>query len=80
MKEKKLDKDESLAKISAIIKNHFEQIGRENVEDIDVTRQELIEDIDEILNQTEISVKHMVIERLNLDNEVKKELKGRWKA
>ena len=76
---KKLDKDTALAKISAIIGKHFEQIGRENVEDVDATRQELIEDIDEILNDVEISTKHIIVEKLQLDDEIKEELKDKWK-
>jgi len=75
---KKLDKDTALAKISAIIKKHFEDIGREIVDDVETSKDELIDEIDEILNQTEISVKHLVIEKLELDNEIKKELKYKW--
>ncbi len=78
--EKKYDKDESLAKIKARISLFYENIGREIIEDSDAEQKQLIEDIDGILNQTEISAKHLVIEKLELDNEVKKELKGRWKA
>ena len=75
---KKLDKDESLAKIKAMINKYYEDIGREIIDDSEGAKQELIEEIDEVLNQTEISVKHLVIEKLELDNEVKKDLKYKW--
>ena len=75
---KKLDKDESLAKIKAMINKYYEDIGREIIDDSEGAKQELIEEIDEVLNQTEISVKHLVIEKLDLDNEVKKDLKYKW--
>jgi len=83
MKEKKkYDKDEALAKISVLIKKHYETIGREGGEDIEIdeAKQELIEKIEEILDNTKISIKHLVIERLEENDEVKKSLKGRWKA
>lgn len=76
----KFDKDTSLAKISARIKKHFEQIGRDMIEDINIKQKELIEDIDEILSKTEISARHLIIEQLEIDSEVKDELKGLWKA
>lgn len=75
---KKLDKETALAKISAIIKKHFEDVGREVVDDIEMAKDELIDRIEEVLNQTDISVKHLVVEKLEIDNEVKKELKERW--
>ncbi len=77
---KKLDKETALAKISALIKKHFEDIGREIVDDVEIAKDELIDEIDGILNQTEISVKHLIIEKLEVDEEMKKSLKGRWKA
>ncbi len=79
MNGKKYNKDEALAKIKAKISDFYEKVGRDIIE-IDEERQNLIDSIDEILNQTDISVKHLVIERLELDSEVKKGLKGIWKA
>lgn len=77
---KKLDKETALAKIKAMISKYYEDIGRTIVEDTEETKQELIDEIDDILNQTEISMRHLIVEKLELDNEVKKNLKGRWKA
>ena len=79
MTEKKLDKDTALAKIKAVINKYYEEVGRNIVEDIDESKQELIDRIDEILNQSEISTKHLVIEKLELDDEIKDSLKGKWK-
>lgn len=70
--DKKLSQEEALAKIKALISSHFENVGREMFEDADLERRELIDDIDDVLNQTDISVKHLIIEKLELD-----ELKGR---
>ncbi len=77
---KKIDKETALARISVIIGKHFENVGRELVEDVELAKEELIIEIEGILKQTEISVKHLVIERLDADNEIKEELKHRWKA
>ena len=76
----KYNKETALAKVKVLIKNFYERVGREIIADIEIEKQDLIDDIDDILNKTDISVKHLVIERLELDNEVKEELKGRWKA
>lgn len=80
MEKKKYDKDTSLAKIKILISNFYEKCGREMVEDIEITRREVIDDIDEILNSTNLSSRHLIIERLEADEEVKDELKGLWKA
>jgi hypothetical protein len=77
---KKFDKDTALAKVSTLIKKHYEDIGREEIIEIDMVQQELVENIEEILNNTDISVKHLVIERLEADDEIKNSLKGRWEA
>jgi len=63
----KFTKDEALAKIKSLISNYFENIGREMMEDTDITRRELIDDIDNILNDTDISSKQLIIERFKLD-------------
>ncbi len=76
----KYNKDESLAKIKVLISNFYERVGRDVISDVEIEKQDLIDDIDDILNLTKISVKHLVIERLEADDEIKKELKGRWKA
>lgn len=79
MENKKYDKDTSLAKISALISSFYERKGREDVIEIDAEREELIEEIDDILGNTEISTRHLVVEKLQLDEEVKKSLKEKWK-
>lgn len=79
MNKKKYDKEEALAKISALISNFYEKKGREDVIELDAEREELIEDIDDILRNTEISTRHLVVEKLQLDEEVKKSLKEKWK-
>ena len=79
MENKKYNKDEALAKIKARINHHYENIGREDVVDTDEARRELIEDIEEILNNTNVSIRHLIIEKLQLDDEVKNSLKEKWK-
>ena len=76
--EKKFDKDTALAKISARIGNFYERVGRELISEVEIEKQNLIDDIDDVLNQTEISVKHLVIEKLEVDNEIKESLKDKW--
>ena len=75
---KKYDKETSLAKIKIKINKYFEDVGRDMVEDLDIARQELIEDIDEILNLTNLSSRHLILEQLELDNETKEALKETW--
>ncbi len=77
---KKYDEQTALAKILVLIKNHYEKIGRQEIEDADEERQNLIDNIEEILNNTEISTRHIIIEKLENDDEISKSLKGRWKA
>lgn len=79
MENKKYDKATALAKISVLISNFYEKKGREDVIEIDAEREELIEDIEKILNQTPVSQRHLIIERLDADDEVKKSLKEKWK-
>ncbi len=74
MNEKKLDKDTALAKVKILINKYYEDIGREIQEDADEEKRELIEKIDYILSKVDISQKHLIIERLDLDEKVKKEL------
>ena len=76
---KKYDKDEALAKIKAKIGRFYESIGRQEVEDTEEAKQELIDSIDEILNNTDISSKHMIIEKLSEDPEVNKEFVNEWR-
>ncbi len=78
--EEKHDKDTALAKVSILISKFYEKKGREDIVEIDIEREELIEDIEDILRNTKISVKHLVVERLEADDEIKEELKHRWKA
>lgn len=69
METKKYDKDEALAKVKALISNFYERAGREGREDMemDAEKSELIDDIEEILNNTEISAKHLIVEILELE-------------
>lgn len=67
MTNKKFIKDEALAKIKALISNFYENVGRDEIEEIEITKQELIDDIEDILNNTDISSKHLIMERFQLD-------------
>ena len=78
--EKKLDKNTALAKISAMISKYYENLGRTIIEDTEETKQELIEKIDALLNKTDIPTKNLIIEKLGLDDEIKEELKDKWKT
>jgi len=75
---KKLDKDTALAKISVIINDFYSKVGREIIDDVDIAREQLIEDIEGILEQVDIKTKNIIVEKLEIDNEVKKDLKYKW--
>lgn len=79
MKEKKYDDKTALAKIKTLIGGFYEGIGRQDIEDTDEQRQDLIEKIDDILNNTNISTKHLILEKLKTDDEVDKTLLKEWK-
>ena len=72
MTNKKYNKDEALAKMKALISNFYERVGREDMIEMDMERSELVEDIEDILNNTDISTKHIIIETLELEKELKK--------
>ncbi len=74
----KIDKETALARIKTMIGKYYEDIGREVIDDSEGAKQELIDSVDELLNNVEISAKHLVIEKLQLDNEVNKLLKKEW--
>ena len=65
----KLDKDTALAKIKVIIGDYYEKKGRGDFTDsyIDYESDSLIEGIDDILDNCDIDVKNVIIEKLELD-------------
>lgn len=73
---KKLDKETALAKIKILINEFYENLGRDMIEEIDIERKELLEKIDDVLNDVELSQKHLLIEKLMGDNK-SKELLGK---
>ena len=70
---KEYTKDEALAKIKALMSQFYENVGRDEFEDVDTQRIELLEDIDEILSKADISSKHLIMEKLMLDAEEREE-------
>ena len=73
MKKNKFNKDEALAKIKVLINKHYENLGREMFEDIEIEQKQLIEDIDDVLNNTELSQKHLILEAFEIENGIKNE-------
>jgi len=67
----KLDSETALAKIKVLIGDYYESIGRGWFNDNSGGEQQIIEDIDEVLDNTEIDMKKVIIERLELDKLVK---------
>ena len=70
MKEK-LDKDTALARIKVLIDDFYSKVGRELFDDIEEERMDLIDEIELVLEQVDIDVKHIVIEKLRLDEKTK---------
>ena len=73
MENEKFDKDTALAKIKILINKFYENLGREEFEDTSISMQELIENIDGVLNNTNISTKHLIMAQFNSDKEEKEE-------
>ena len=72
-KEIKYTNDEALAKIKILMNKFYQGVGREEFEDRDTAREDLMEDIDDILNKTNISQKHLIMAQFDKDKEEKYE-------
>ena len=62
----KLDSETALAKIKVLINKRYEDMGR-GYSELNNLDEEIIDDIDEILNNANIDIKRIIIERLKLD-------------
>ena len=67
----KIDKDTALARIKVLIDDFFSKVGREIIDDVDEARMDLIDEIEVVLEQTDIETKNIIIEKLRLDEETK---------
>ncbi len=67
----KIDKDTALARIKVLIDDFFSKVGREIIDDVDEARMDLIDEIELVLEQTDIETKNIIIEKLRLDEETK---------
>lgn len=63
----KLDKDTALAKVKVLIGNYYEEKGRGELQNSYNAEQELLDEIDEVLGNTSIDIKNIIIEKLELD-------------
>lgn len=63
----KIDCETAIARIKVFINRYFEKMGRSGWEESDNSRISLIDDIDEILDNTNIDRKRIVLESLELD-------------
>ncbi len=70
-KETKINNERALASIKVKINKYFEDIGRDIFDDIDMARIDLIDDIEDVLDNTEISPKQLILEKFDLENETK---------
>lgn len=64
-KTKKLKPKEAVAKVKRLLDTYYQGIGRVEYEDINLKREMLIESVDEILQNTEIDAKYMILQSLN---------------
>ncbi len=63
-----LDNETALAKIKVLIGAYYEGVGRKDYHNyLEEIEKELIENIDDVLGNTEIDIKKVVVERLGLD-------------
>lgn len=62
-----LDKDTALARIRVLISAYFEKLGRGDIENDYGGEIDLIHDIDNVLYNTDIDIKNIVVEQLELD-------------
>ena len=67
--EPKLDSETALARIKVLIKRYYEMRGREDSIDSYNEEPQLIEDIDDILSNTNLDLKKVILEQLELDGD-----------
>jgi len=70
---KKFDSGTALAKIKVLISDYYERRGKAEFYDSNGNSDVLIEDIDDIIINTEIDMKKVIIERMELDGLDKEE-------
>lgn len=70
-KEVKFDSDTALAKIKVLINKYYEEIGRGVNESCLDMGCEIIDNIEDVLSNTKIDRKKIIIETLNIDNKGK---------
>lgn len=63
----KLDSETALAKIKVLVGRYFEMLGRDELEDKNYLTDCLLGDIDEVLDNTNIDMRKVIIEKLELD-------------
>ncbi len=63
----KFDSDTALAKITVLINRYFERVGRGESNESYNEEINLIHDIEEVLDNTDIDTKKVIIEKLELD-------------
>lgn len=68
----KFDSETALAKIKVLMNRYYADIGREKYQDVSILSEYLLGDIDEVLDNTYIDRKCVIIESLKVDN-IKKE-------
>lgn len=69
MKKNKLNTEDAVAKIKSKIDLFHENLGRGMITDVDLERAELILEIDDILRNTKLPLKKIILEKFNLDKE-----------
>lgn len=67
IKMSKLDSDTAVAKIKVLIGDYYERKGRGDFQDSYYEEKELLEDIDDILDNCEIDIRKVIVEKLELD-------------
>ena len=77
-KQPKITNEEALAKIKVWIQKYFEDVGREIVDDVDSARISLIDEIEDIIYNTEIPTKNIITEKLELDEKARSEGEHFW--
>lgn len=66
-KPNKLDSDTALAKIKVLVGDYYEGLGREDYENDYNVETDLIEKIDEVIINSNINTRNVIIEKLELD-------------
>jgi len=73
---KKFQPSESIAKIKVTLDGYFENIGRGELEDNSSDMNDIIEEIDKIIKETDVPTRELIVAKMDEYNQNQEKFKG----